>query len=479
MDRSETNRMTGPKLGLIMGTALASVTLAGCTTAAPADVSFNKAQTALEKGQTTKAVSHAESAVLADGRNAEYRAVLGAAYLESGRFEAAAQSFADAMELGDSDPRTVLSYALAKTASGDNASAIDALENNARAIDPADLGLAMALAGKPERGVHVLTNALRGGQNSAKMRQNLAYAYALNGNWRAARVMAAEDVPADQLDARLSEWASTSKPEDYQVRVAGLLGVDAVADGGLPRQLALSSFDENAGVFAEAAAQVPADTLTKDAQPSETEMLAMQAPAERGTKEVETVDPDRIQQILAATSTDAKKPAAAPKPVAMSSSAPRSTKVAGSPKKPGARFVSNPVVQKVPAAPRAETRRSNSRGAVAANSSQRRMAVASRSTADTHLVQLGSFESRAVAKSKWAELQKRFPQLKNHDLVLTKAVVKGKTYYRVAAAGFGLSGARSMCSTAKAKGIGCFAYAKSNPPAGAVDSGVRIAARSR
>ena len=44
------------------------------------------------------------------------------------------------------------------------------------------------------------------------VRQNLAYAYALAGNWRAARVMAAEDVPADQLDARLAQWAASAAP---------------------------------------------------------------------------------------------------------------------------------------------------------------------------------------------------------------------------------------------------------------------------
>ena len=54
----------------------------------------------------------------ADPRNAGYRAVLGAAYLETGRFASAATAFGDALDLGDQDPRTVLSYALAKVATG-------------------------------------------------------------------------------------------------------------------------------------------------------------------------------------------------------------------------------------------------------------------------------------------------------------------------------------------------------------------------
>jgi len=119
-----------PKVALAVTTALASVALAGCTTAAAprAETSFNKAQTALAQGKVDKAVMHAEAAVLADPRNAGYRAMMGAAYLESGRFNSAATSFDDAIALGDTDPRTVLSYALAKVALGDNAAAVEKLD---------------------------------------------------------------------------------------------------------------------------------------------------------------------------------------------------------------------------------------------------------------------------------------------------------------------------------------------------------------
>src|SRR5690606_19058520 len=82
-------------------------------------------------------------------------------------------------------------------------------------------------------------DALRGGENTMKVRQNLAYAYALDGRWPEARLMASQDVPADQLDARISEWAHQGKPEDYRVRVAGMLGTPVLADGGQPAHLAL------------------------------------------------------------------------------------------------------------------------------------------------------------------------------------------------------------------------------------------------
>ena len=90
MDSNTMNRKSGrdfgPKLALLASAAIASATLTACTTAsAPeAEISFNKAQTALEKGQTTKAITYAESAVLAEPRNAGYRSLLGAAYLDAG-----------------------------------------------------------------------------------------------------------------------------------------------------------------------------------------------------------------------------------------------------------------------------------------------------------------------------------------------------------------------------------------------------------
>ena len=180
MDRNIMSRKTGsdfgPKLALFATAAIATVALpASEASAAPrAEVSYNKAEKALEKGKITKAIRYAEEAVQAEPRNGSYRALLGTVYLEAGRYNSAAQSFADALELGDTDSRTVLSYALTSTAVGKGKQALKELREWESALDPADAGLAIALAGDPKRGVFVLTNALRAGQNSAKVRQNLA-----------------------------------------------------------------------------------------------------------------------------------------------------------------------------------------------------------------------------------------------------------------------------------------------------------------
>lgn len=557
MDRITNSRKIGPKVSLVITTALASALLAGCTTSSPssqAESSFSKARTALKSGKAEKAITHAEEAVLAEPRNASARAMLGAAYLEAGRFEAAATSFKDALDLGDVDPRTTLSYALAAIAIGDSANAIAALKEREARINPADFGLAMALAGKPEHGIHVLTNALRGGQNSAKMRQNLAYTYALAGNWRAARVMAAEDVPADQLDKRLTEWAADSKPEDVMKRVAKLLGVNPQS-GGQPAQLALVNFPDGQSMLAQAdtpaarelgetdlveAAATPTEQPARvaSARPTQSETLSFRVDSDvDGNVSVQTIDPSAKETLRAvgAKTADvaAAQPVAAPRfvsnpvvqelpgrsnavrapavaraqsyddvvdptvanilratgaktvDVAAPTAVAAASEVSQSPiSRTASRYVSNPVVQKLPerAASQSEAPRR-----IADTSSQRRMvtpvtapapAVAADKGANSHLVQLGSYSSRAEAQNGWNLMQRKFPQLKDHDVVITKAQVNGKIFYRVAAAGFGPRSARSLCGTVKAAGRGCFAYAATNPPKGAIDNGVRIAART-
>ena len=434
MDRSTKTGFTAPRLALAVTTALASLALAGCAmSAAPrGDVSFASAQTALAKGQTEKAIAHAEAAVLADPRNPSFRALLGATYLEAGRFESAATSFGDALDLGNEDPRTVLSFALAKTALGDGRAAVQVLDDYAKLINPADLGLAYALAGQPQRGVHVMINAVRSAEeaSSPKLRQNLAYTYALAGNWRAARVMAAEDVPADQLDARIVEWAATSSPEQYQQRVAAMLGVTARADGGQPQQLALANFPASDVMVAEAAAQADMPVMA-EATPAPAPVAA--------PKMAEAASQPSFAEAFAT-------------PVAASAPA----RVAGS-----VQYVSNPVVQQLPARSEPALPR-----------------MAANKAAATHLVQLGAYNSKIEAQRGWTVLKGEFPQLKDHDVVITEAVANGRTFWRVAAAGFGVNSAKGMCGTVKSAGRGCFTYAASSPPAGAVDRGARVAANT-
>ncbi|MGB3165798.1 MAG: tetratricopeptide repeat protein, partial [Alteraurantiacibacter sp.] len=218
-------------------TAMAAVILSGCATnsAPTANVSAAQATQAMANGQHSRAVQAAEAAVAADPRNATYRMVLGNAYLEAGRFGSAATSFEDAMALGENSPRAALSLALALTGQARYSEASALLRMWEGEIAASDLGLAFALAGEPDRGIHLLSNAIRGGDSSVKSRQNLAYAYAVAGRWREARMMAAQDVPAHEVGTRMAEWAQLSHSNAYQARIAGLLGVPGnVRDAGQP-----------------------------------------------------------------------------------------------------------------------------------------------------------------------------------------------------------------------------------------------------
>lgn len=439
---------SGPKVGLILGTAIASLALASCASSAPpAQVSFNKAQSALEDGKVDKAISYAEAAVLASPRDPEYRATLGSSYLEAGRFQSAATAFGEAIELGDTRGRTALSYALVQAAVGNNRDAVRELQARQNSIPRADLGLALALAGEADRGVKILVDTIREGNTSPKARQNLAYAYALAGNWRAARVMASEDVPPDQLDARLSDWASSARPEDHMLRVSNLLGLSPVNDGGQPQHLALANFPTQQEMVEEA-------TQFAEAEP-EPAPAVVPAPSAPALAVAQPVAPTPSVATPVAAPVVAKPRPAAP-------AAPR--------------FVSNAVVQKVPASaptPSVAARPAPKRASAPA----RRASAPATGAADTHRIQLGSFNSRAIAQQKWGEFQRRYPALKGHEAIITEAEVNGRTFFRVAAAGFGARSARSMCGSVKASGGGCFAYAKSSPPAGAVKRDVRVAAR--
>jgi Flp pilus assembly protein TadD len=438
-------------IGFAVTTALAGSLLAGCTThAAPSAVaSASRAEAALADGRAEQAVRHAEAAVLAEPRNAAYRAMLGAAYLDAGRFASAATSFDDAMQLGDTSARTALSASLALSAQGKYREAAGVLNQREGDIANADLGLALALAGQPERGIHIMGNAIRGGENTAKMRQNLAFAYALAGRWREARLMAAQDVPAGQLDDRIGEWAEMASPDAWQHRVAALLHVPAsVGDAGQPTALALSN-NPSIDQLAEQATQFAA----ADPQPVPAAFAAPAAAAELPPVEasvpaaaIERYEAPRTSPV-SDFQTAFANPAPAPALPAVSQDASRFASAVPAPRATPAR--------QVPAAAARST--SGSEG--------------------THLVQLGSFSSEAGARRAWGIYARQYPELASHDMVISEAIVRGKRYWRVSAAGFGKSSSSSMCGRVKASGGGCFAWAEGRPLPGAVDRGVRLARR--
>ncbi len=404
-----------------------------------------EAKKALAGGQVEKAIGMAEELVTANPREAGYRALLGQAYLRAGRFESAAQALDDAMKLGDNSTRTALSLSLAYSGIGKNREAVAILDDWRDAIPAADLGLAYALAGESNRGVAILSDALRGGENTPKLRQNLAYSFALDGRWREARLMVAQDVPADKIDARISEWAARSRPEEGRVRVASLLGAPVLADGGMPAQLALNANSDQQQLAAETAAQRPV------------------APAVAANGELPAVDanPAELAQY---------QPVSAPAPVEAVPAAPAQSFAAT--------FSDTPVVQPAPAAlpdsaptaPKAKPVRTAAVAAPAAHRPglrPRHDAAPVFGKGSSHAVQLGSFSSEQGARRAWGYYAGKNPELRNFKMTITPATVRGKKFWRVAAAGLDGRGAGGLCSKVKSRGGVCFAYATIGNPANA------------
>jgi Flp pilus assembly protein TadD len=412
--------------------ALAGVLLAGTAYAGnPVEASARnaeKAQAALVKGQAGKAVGYAEDAVAGNPHDVALRALLGQTYLRAGRFESAATTLDEARQLGDASSRTALSLALAKIGQGQARDAVALLDTSREQIGADDLGLAYALAGETGRGVAILSDAMRAGEPSSKLRQNLAYAFALDGRWREARVMMSQDVPADQIDDRVSEWASRATPEAYRTRVAAILGAPVVADAGRPDRLAL---------VAPAAAEQVAVADAPVAEP------VAAAPA----AELPAVAASDIPPSLVLTAPETAPPAE-PAPENFANAFPAPT------------MTSRALVQTIPVKSAAPVR--------SAQIAVRPVRVAARwaaapATGGTHLVQLGSFSSEANAKRAWGIFTARNASLRNYRLTITPVVVRGKNFWRVAAAGFNAGGASSMCGTVKARGGACFAYAAGRP----------------
>jgi len=432
-------KVLGLPLGLT-GAAAAALLASGTmsTTAvarSSADQSMAEAQKALGKGKVEKAIELAEAAVAGNPREPSYRAVLGQAYLKAGRFESAATTFDDAMKLGDNSSRTALGLALANVAAGRNRQAVAILDDWRDAIPGTDLGLALALAGETSRGVAILVDQMRSGEDGPKVRQNLAYAYALDGRWREARLIAAQDVPADQLDARISEWAMTAKPEDARLRVAGLIKApNRAADPGQPVALALGSSPVQEQLAAESGA-IQA-VAVKDELPAAGAVNAQAEPV------------DSLAHYA---------------PVGAAPAAEASTPLA--PQSFASAFSSTPVIQPVAEtlAPTATPRAVRpTRVAASIKHSHRaglRPRTASAKAKGTHLVQLGSFSSEQGARRAWGIYAARNPELRSYHMTITQATVRGKQYWRVAAGGLNSGSASGLCSTVKTRGGACFAYA--------------------
>jgi D-alanyl-D-alanine carboxypeptidase len=217
-----------------------------------------RALAALDANNVPEAIDLAEKAVAKSPDEAAIRTLLANAYFAGGRFHSAEAAFRDSLTLDPSQPQIVLKLALVQIAQGKNREAIAFLNSARDVLDASDYGLALALAGRPGEAIAVLDPAARRYGADATVRQNLALAHALAGHWTEARTIAAQDVPAAQLDARIQQWMQLASPKHPADQIAALVGVTpAAVDAGEPVQLALNKSDAPVAVAQVAPAPVP------------------------------------------------------------------------------------------------------------------------------------------------------------------------------------------------------------------------------
>jgi Flp pilus assembly protein TadD len=377
-----------------------------------------RARKALGKGEGQKAVTHAEAAVALDPKNSELRSLLGETYLFAGRFASATMALGDALTLDPANGRTALNLALAQIATGEWATARQTLDTHAATIPASDRGLAFALAGDPGTAVAVLSEAARQPGADAKTRQNLALSFALAGQWQQARAIAAVDLAADQVDARIMQWASFARPQNAYDQVAKLLGVTPVADKGQPERLALAH-SMSVAVAAQRTAD-PLDAYMPGPQVvPQADAVAATVPAETGT-------------------------IVSPAITAPAITAPGGTQIVFAPMKE--------IVQPLPVrAAKAAAPEATGKMQVAAVEKP-----SFKQASGSWYVQLGAYANRGVARDAWGRAVKRIDALDGMTPSSAAVTTKAGSFQRLSVGGFSRGDADRLCGTVRASGGNCF-----------------------
>src|SRR4051812_20891306 len=181
-----------------------------------------RALEALNSNKVPQAIQLSEQAVAKSPTDAGFRALLGNAYFAGGRFRSAEAAYTDSLTIYPNQAQVMLKLALVQIALGKKNQAIATLNDARPALGESNYGLAMTLAGRTADAIRVLEPVARDANADATVRQNLALAYAFAGNWDNARAIAAQDVPAGRIDARIHQWMQLTSPKSPAEQVASL-----------------------------------------------------------------------------------------------------------------------------------------------------------------------------------------------------------------------------------------------------------------
>ena len=366
-----------------------------------------RAQAALAANDYATAVDLSERAVEKSPNDAGFRALLGNAYFASGRFASAEAAYKDALSLLSGQPQIVLKLALVQIARGKRDEARAFLDAAREVINPSDYGLALALAGNPADAVGVLEQVARQPAADAQVRQNLALAYALAGDWTAARTIAAQDLSADLVDARIQQWMAFASPKSASDQVASLVGVTpAASDPGQPTRLALHKSDTR---------QAEANPVAQPAPP-QVEMSA----AEPAPVVTDIVPPPPVEVAAAPEPTFVAPP---PLPAAEPKAEPPVRAASFGPKR----------------APFRKAALSLARGKLG------------------YVMQLGAYSSRERVSVAWETITKRYPALRGYAPASARFDGPRGTVYRLSVSGFAGGGeAIARCQQLRRNGGNCF-----------------------
>ena len=429
------------RIGSAVPLAVFASLLAGCASATdkvhPASYQSGKpdgdvglatrAAAALSDHDVPAAIDLAERAVARTPDDAGFRALLGNAYFTGGRFASAEAAYKDSIRIYENQPQVLLKLALVEIAQGKTGEASNLLDNARAYLDAADYGLAIALAGRAQDAVPVLEAAARAKDADARVRQNLALAYALSGDWAKARIVAAQDVPANKLDERIQQWMQLARPSHPADQVAALTGVKPAIDPGQPTRLALVKPDTRLAQAAPAA--VPVET----------------APV----KTASAVQPEAVPSMPAVEVAAVETPAPPPPPadparVAAPAPAPVAVAAVAAPEAPA---IFAAMTAKVAPAPKpAKARRP---------SPQLRQAALR--VEKGPVMQLGAYKSPQYVSAAWSQLTRKYPALRSYLPLRARFDSPKGTFYRLSVQGFASQReALARCDLLKSRGGSCF-----------------------
>ncbi len=406
-----------------------------------------RALVALNAKDFPTAVKLAERAVESSPNDAGFRSLLGNAYFSSGRFASAQAAYRDSLALLEDPPQVVLKLALVQIARGRNAEALAFLSSARGLLDPADYGLAVALAGQPQDAVNVLEAAAREVGADARVRQNLALSYALAGDWVSARTIAAQDLSPNLVDARIREWMTFVKPAHASDQVAALTGVRPVAgDPGQPTRLALRTAETRT---AEAAPANPPQPVAQADPPFVPQPASEQAPALQFAETTPALGPQSAPAPV--FDAPAPEPQSAPAPVV----------AAPAPQPQSAATMVAAVVEAVAEAPAALAELAGLTKAkakpVAKRATLRKASLQRASGNSNAVVQLGAYGSRERVATAWEILTRRYPSLREHAPMIARFDSKVGTVYRLSIKGFdSQKEAIDRCRVLRGNGGSCF-----------------------